>query len=349
MPTVLDNRMTISRIDSKDMLGAVERLPESMLTQIESGSQRLGRAGTKTFRNIVLMGMGGSASAADVTLDWLSNKISIPAVVHRDPTLPRFVGSNTLLVALSYSGDTRETLVAFRQAKRRDASIICLGTGGKLRELSEESSVPFLEVQPAPAPRAALGQMVVACADALHAGGIIQGQEPEINLVVRELRRLNRRVKVTTPEAENPAKRLASSFKNSIPVIFAFRRMAAVARRFKNQLAENSKMVAIYSLLPEAAHNEIEAWHNQRVKLAPIFIRDALETRLEKSMFQSFHSTMAKASGIASQQVRLNSRSRLGALLLPILYLDYVSVYLALLKGVDPTDTPRIRQYKARQ
>lgn len=347
MPTNLDDCKRVSQIDSKDMLGAVERLPEFVLSQMESRGYRLGKRGSKPFRNIVLVGMGGSASAADVTLGWLSDNFSVPAIVHRDPTIPRFVGSNTLVVALSYSGDTRETLVAFRAARRRAAGIVCIGTGGKLRDLSEESSVPFIEVQSAPAPRAALGQMIVACAEALHACGVIRDQKHEIELTVRELRRLNGRIKGSTLEAENPAKRFASSLLNRFPVIFAFGRMAAVARRFKNQLAENSKMIAKYSLLPEAAHNEIEEWQNQRLLLTPIFIRDSLETSLEESMVQSFRSTIAKASCIPSQQVRLSSNTRLGAILLPILYLDYVSVYLALLKGIDPTDTPWIRHYKA--
>ena len=347
MPTILDDEAAISRIDSKGMLGAVERLPDVIMTQMESSGSILGNARRKLFRNIVLMGMGGSASAADVTLDWLSNKISVPAFVHRDPQIPKFVGSNSLFVALSYSGDTRETLMAFREARRQAAHTVAIGTGGKLRELCEESSVPFLKVQAAPAPRAALGQMIVACADTLRAYGVIQDPGSEIDSTVRELRRLNRRVKGSTLQEENPAKKLALSLRNSVPVIFAFRRMAAVARRFKNQLAENSKMVGKYSLLPEAAHNEIEAWHNQQARLAPILIRDRVETNLENSMFQSFRSTIARANGVTPQQVRLNSHTRLGGLLSPILYLDYVSVYLALLKRIDPTDTPWIGRYKA--
>lgn len=348
MPTILDDEEVISRIDSKDMLGAVERLPDLIVTQMGSSGSVLGNARRKLFRNIVLMGMGGSASAADVTLDWLSDKISVPAFVHRDPKIPKFVGSNSLFVALSYSGDTRETLIAFREAKKRAAHTVCIGTGGKLHKLSEESSAPFLKVQAAPAPRAALGQMIVACADALRAYGVIQDHGSEIHSAIRDLRQLNRRVKGSTLQEENPAKKLASSLRNSVPVVFAFRRMAAVARRFKNQLAENSKMVGKYSLLPEAAHNEIEAWHNQHVPLVPIFIRDRVETNLENSIFQSFRSTIARANGVTPQQVRLNSHTRLGGLLSPILYLDYVSVYLALLKGVDPTVTPWIGRYKAR-
>src|SRR5690348_13700020 len=162
MSTVLDNQKATSDLDPKDMLGAVEHFPDFMNTQLKvppptrRGSQR------SALRNIVLMGMGGSASAGDLVLDWLNDKIPVPAIVHRDPMLPRFVGSDTLFVALSYSGETSETLAAFREARKRSANLVAIGTGGKLKRLCEELDVSFVTVQPAPAPRAALGQMIVA-------------------------------------------------------------------------------------------------------------------------------------------------------------------------------------------
>ncbi len=346
MPSVLDVQKVISRHDAKDMLGAVEKFPEFMTHQLRRRPSTGANTRRSDFRNIVFMGMGGSASAGDLVLDWLEDKISVPAIVHRDPVLPRFVGPNTLFVTLSYSGDTRETLAAFREARKRGSNLVAIGTGGKLQKLSAKLGVPFLEVQPAPAPRAALGQMVVATIIALHSCGIIHDPRSEVDLAIRELGRLSNRIQRQVPFAENPAKRLASSLKGRLPMIYTFRRMASVARRFKNQLAENSKMIAKYGLLPEAGHNEVEAWSNQRLPLAPIFIRDYSESEFERTTLQSFRSTIAKASRIAATQVRLKARTRLGELLVPVLYLDFVSVYLAFLKGVDPTDTPWIRFFR---
>ena len=346
MPTVLDNQKAISVRDTKDMLGAVERFPEFMSSQLLVGPPTGKSPQRSVFRNIVFMGMGGSASAGDLALDWVENKISVPAIVHRDPTLPRFVGSNTLFVTLSYSGETLETLAAFREARKRGSTLVAIGTGGKLQNLSEGLGIPFLAVQPALAPRAALGQMVVASAMALHSCGIIQDPSSEIELATKELGRLKNRLQRQVPFSENPAKRLAELLKGHLPAIYAFRRMASVARRFKNQLAENSKMVAKYALLPEAGHNEVEAWSNRRFPLIPIFIRDYSESKFERIMLESFRSTITKASRITPAQVRLKARTRLGGLLLPVLYLDFVSVYLAFLKGLDPTDTPWIRLYR---
>ena len=346
MPSVLDVQRVISRYDAKDMLGAVEKFPEFMSNQLHVRTSTGKNPRRSDFRNIVFMGMGGSASAGDLVLDWLQDRISVPAIVHRDPILPRFVGPNTLFLTLSYSGDTRESLAGFRAARKRGSNLIAIGTGGNLQKLSAELDVPFLEVQPAPAPRAALGQMVVATIMALHSCGIIHDPRTEVDLATRELGRLSNRIQRQVPFSENPAKRLASSLKGRLPMIYTFRRMASVARRFKNQLAENSKMVAKYGLLPEAGHNEVEAWSNQRLPLAPIFIRDYSESEFERTTLQSFRSTIAKASRVAATQVRLKARTRLGELLLPVLYLDFVSVYLAFLKEVDPTDTPWIRFFR---
>jgi glucose/mannose-6-phosphate isomerase len=346
MPTVLDNQKAISLHDPRDMLGAVESFPEFMNSQLQVSPPTRRSSSGSVFRSIVFMGMGGSASAGDLVLDWLSNKVPVPAIVHRDPTLPRFVGSNSLFVALSYSGETSETLAAFREARKRGANLVAIGTGGKLQKLCEELEVSFVGVQPAPAPRAALGQMVVAIASVLHSRGIIQDPENEIKLAIRELGRMRNKIQRQVPLSQNPAKRLAESLKGHLPVIFSFRRMASVARRFKNQLAENSKMFAKYSLLPEAGHNEVEAWSNQRFPLSPIFIRDNSESEFERIMLESFRSTITKASRVTPTQVRLKAGTRLGGLLSPVLYLDFVSVYLASLKGLDPNETPWIRLYR---
>ncbi|HEV2118663.1 MAG TPA: bifunctional phosphoglucose/phosphomannose isomerase [Candidatus Bathyarchaeia archaeon] len=346
MPTVLDSEKEISRLDPKEMLGAVERFPEFISTQLQVWPLIRKITRHPVFRNIVLMGMGGSASAGDLVLDWLEDKISVPAIVLRDPALPRFVGSDTLFVALSYSGETRETLAAFREARKRGSTLMTIGTGGKLQELSEELGVPFLGVRPAPAPRAALGQMVVASALALNSCGIIQDPKSEIELAARELGRLRNRIQRQVPLTKNPAKRLAASLEGRLPAIYAFRRMGSVARRFKNQLAENSKMVAKCALLPEAGHNEVEAWFNQRFPLAPVFIRDHSESDFERAVFESFRSAITRAARVTPAQLRLKAGTRLAGLLLPVLYSDFVSVYLALLRGLDPADTPWIRVYR---
>lgn len=349
MRNLLDNRRAISRFDSEGMLDAVGQFPDYMSDQLSAVLTTVKRTSRSKFRNMIFIGMGGSASAADVVLDWSTSKLTVPAIVHRDPVLPKFVNSDTLSIVLSYSGDTRESLVAFREASRRGSRVISIGTGGRLQTLSRELGVPFLTVKRALAPRAALGQMVVASALALHRLEMVSDPKTEIEVTIRQLRQLNNTIRPRVPFSRNLAKQLARSLNSRFPIIFAFRTMGSVARRFKNQLAENSKIIAKCSLLPEAGHNEIEALSDQGFPLVPVFIRDPLGSKPERNLLESFLSTVKLASGIIPEQVRLDADTRLGALLKPILLLDYVSVYLAFLRGIDPTDTPWIRLYKQRQ
>src|SRR2546425_616716 len=128
------------------IVAPVERFPEFMSSQLLVGPPTGKSPQRSVFRNIVFMGMGGSASAGDLALDWVENKISVPAIVHRDPTLPRFVGSNTLFVTLSYSGETLETLAAFPAARKRCSTPVGIGTGGKLQKFSEGLSITLRTV-----------------------------------------------------------------------------------------------------------------------------------------------------------------------------------------------------------
>jgi glucose/mannose-6-phosphate isomerase len=123
--------------------------------------------------------------------------------------------------------------------------------------------------------------------------------------------------------------------------------MSSVARRFKNQLAENSKLLAKYDLLPEGGHNEVEAWH-EGDNLLPVIIRDAQETAVERSILRAFRTTISSASRCHPLEVSVAARGNLSKLLSPILLLDYVSVYLAMLRRIDPTPNTLINEYKKR-
>ena len=346
MPVDLDDLKLLSKIDRSNMIGAIDRFPDVFLRSRDE----VGVSLTKTkssFQSLVLMGMGGSASAADVVLDWLKRSLSIPSVVHREPGLPGFVSSRTLFIALSYSGETAETLAAFREAKSRGSTLVGIGHGGSLASLCHRFNAPFVEVEASLAPRAALGQLIVAAAIALENAKLIRSTTRETSKAAQELVRLRRRCRIENPLKDNPAKNLAVKMLGRLPVVYSLQRMSSVARRFKNQLAENSKLLAKYDLLPEAGHNEVEGWH-EKDNMLPMIIRDAEETAFERSIVRAFRSTISSASRSHPLDVHVASRGSLSRLLSPILLLDYVSVYLAMLRRIDPTPTNLINEYKRR-
>jgi glucose/mannose-6-phosphate isomerase len=346
MPVDLDDVKQLSMIDQSNMMAAVDRFPDIFLGPRNEPQVSLKEV-RSSFKSVVLMGMGGSASAADVVLDWLRAALPIPALVHREPGLPSFVNSRTLFIALSYSGETSETLAAFREAKKRRSSLVGIGHGGSLASFCSDFKAPYIQVEASLAPRAALGQLIVAAAVALEKADLIRSTSREMSKAARELVRIRRRCRIETPLEDNPAKGLALRLLGHFPVLYALQRMSSVARRFKNQLAENSKLLAKYDLLPEGGHNEVEAWH-EGDNLLPVIIRDAQETADERSILRAFRTTISSASRCHPLEVSVAARGNLSKLLSPILLLDYVSVYLAMLRRIDPTPNTLINEYKKR-
>jgi glucose/mannose-6-phosphate isomerase len=342
----LDDLNLLSSLDRSDMIGAIDRFPDAFIRSHYTREDSL-RKRRSSFRSLVLMGMGGSASAADVLLDWLRPVLPLPAFVHREPGLPAFVNSRTLFVALSYSGETSETLAGFREAERRGSTLVGIGHGGSLASLCLRAKAPFIQIEASLAPRVALGQLIAASATALERADLVHSTRREMSEAGRDLVRLRGRCSVETSLADNSAKSLAQKLLGRLPVLYSLQRMSSVARRFKNQLAENSKVLAKYDLLPEAGHNEVEAWH-ERDNGLPVIIRDPKETVFERSIVRAFSATISSASRSHPLIVRVAGKGRLSRLLSPIFFLDYVSVYLALLRRIDPTPTILINEYKKR-
>ena len=344
LPVNLDNQALLSRRDPSNMLGAIDQFPDHFLNPPDVKEIRLRRR--FGVRNLVLMGMGGSASSGDVVVDWLSDELTVPAVVHRDPRLPRFLDSRTVFVAISYSGNTLETLDAFRAAKKRGCRLCGIGNGGELSELCDQFGAPFVRVKSAIAPRAALGQLVAATASVLAGLGLVRTVSREMIKAGTDLAVVRKRCQKETPISRNPAKLLASKMLGHLVVLYSLQRMSSVVRRFKNQLAENSKTIAKYDLLPESCHNEIEAWRGEARTVLPIVIRDSNESVFERAAIGAFTRTIRPPTASGVETVRLLDTNHLSRLLAPIFFLDYVSVYLAVLRGVDPTPNTQITKYK---
>jgi glucose/mannose-6-phosphate isomerase len=343
-PVDLDNLRLIPKIDRSNMLGAVDRFPDIFLRARDTRDFSP-KKGSSSIRNLVLMGMGGSASAADVVLDWLKPSLLIPTIVQREPGLPAFVNSRTLFIALSYSGETSETLAGFREAKNRGSSLVGIGHGGSLASLCHRVRAPFVQVDASLAPRAALGQLIAATGKVLESYDLVRSTRREMSDAGRDLVRLRGRCRIEASLESNPAKNLAKKLLSHLPVLYSLQRMSSVARRFKNQLAENSKILAKYDLLPEAGHNEVEAWHD-RDSMLPVIIRDMRETAFERSIVRAFRATIGAADRSHPLDVRVAGNGGLSRLLSPIFLLDYASVYLALLRRIDPTPTVLISEYK---
>jgi len=341
---VLDDPRVISRLDPSGMLRAVDSSPELLLNPLSVKNQRRITI-DREIDQIIFGGMGGSAIAADVVIDWLIDRLKIPSFAVRDARLPGFAMKTTLVVALSYSGDTTETLGLYKAAKSRGCQTFAISTGGRLTELCRRDESPFLNIRPSVSPRAALYQMISACSIILEEMDLVSRLSTAMGEVAKDLAGLRALYSSTNESSVNKAKQLAYSVKDRLPAVYALQRMACVARRFKNQLNENSKVAAKFDLLPESGHNEVEAWH-EASNVIPVLIRDPGESGFERKVMDGFERTITKAARTKALEVSVRSRSSLGKLLCPIFFLDYVSIYLAFLRGLDPTPTVLIKEFR---
>ncbi|MEE8637566.1 MAG: SIS domain-containing protein, partial [Candidatus Margulisiibacteriota bacterium] len=212
----LDSLEKIKEVDISGMLSVVAETPEMLLKAQELLPNTALRK-VKKIRQVVVAGMGGSAIAGDIAAGLFSGKIDLPLYVMRGYRLPAFVGKETLFFALSYSGNTEETLSAVKEAERCGAKIICIASGGKLKEIAEKNNHPAYLIPSGYESRAALPYLLMPILKSLEEAGIISGFREELNKSVELLRKLRGEYGEGRPLRGNPVKQLAKKLLGKIP------------------------------------------------------------------------------------------------------------------------------------
>jgi glucose/mannose-6-phosphate isomerase len=293
--------------------------------------------------------MGGSAIAADLLADAYFPRLKVPFKVCRNYRLPEFVGPDTLLIVISYSGNTEETLAALKEGEKRGARIWALSSGGKLREEAVKKHYPFFLIPGGYQPRAALPLLLGTLQSALSRAGILADAENDLPPAAALLQELRRENCWETPLRSNPAKQLAKKLLGRIPVIIGTSDLtSAVALRFKCQLNENSKQAALPAILPEMNHNEIvnlAALPRSGNPFALVVLRDEKESERMKKRVEITKSILSKTLG-GVNELPARGKNPLARLLSLVMFTDFVSVYLALEAGIDPTPVEAIERLK---
>ncbi len=343
-------REPFARIDRENMLDLLRGFPG----QCEDARRRGGGfrlpAGYRKVKKVLFTGLGGSAIGADLVKTYLAGTAAFPIIVNRDYRLPALVDGETLVVVSSYSGNTEETLSAYDCARRSKAKIVVVTSGGELRRRSARDRNPCLVIPAGYPPRCALGYSFFSGLLILEKLGLIPSQAAAAADAIRTLKII--RDRVAGPEVGRPgnaARKLARRLADSLPVIYAAEsNFAAVATRWRSQLAENSKTLASSHLFPELDHNEIVGWEFPRRLLkrcVVIILRDRGDHgRVRKRM----DITAAVIRREAKAVLEVWSRGRtLLARMFSLIYLgDFVSFYLAVINRRDPTPVERIAYLK---
>ncbi|MFQ5837195.1 MAG: bifunctional phosphoglucose/phosphomannose isomerase [Thermoplasmata archaeon] len=338
---MLDDPRRIAQVDSKGMIGILSSLPE----QLEEGLGLCSNLRIEPPRHgrIVVAGMGGSAIAGDITAAVAHQTTEQEVLVVRGYGLPPFVGPEDLLIFISYSGDTQETLSMYGEGLRRDCRCLTVSSGGELREIASSRGDPHVRVPRGLPPRGALGYLLAAPLTVLSttSPSLREGMTKAID----HLSRVREGWTPAAPTAENRAKQLALALQDKTPIVYAPSSLQCVARRWQTQLNENAKVVAWNSALPEASHNEIVGWVEdpQASRFMPIVLIGPKDGSEEVHIDEVVR---LLRENVEVQTVRSSERGILSHLLEFILLGDFVSVYLAVLRGVDPLPVTPIDRLK---
>jgi glucose/mannose-6-phosphate isomerase len=302
----------------------------------------LGTLKNKKFNSIIVTGLGGSAISADLMSNFLGSELTIPFIVNRNYHLPSFADNNTLLIVSSYSGNTEETISVFNEGIIKKCGIICITTGGKIGKMALDNNIPAVKVIQGYQPRYSLGLSFFSLLKILHELNIISSQESVVTKIIS----LWKEKGIQFSNEPNRAIDIARELIGFIPVIYSAADVtSAVGYRLKCQFNENSKLHAFQNVLPELNHNEIIGWESFQDK--------QFNAKLILIMDKTYHPQIKKrfditASLISCEKIYLESyeedfKSRLMDL---IYFGDWISYYLALFRGYDPTEIENINILK---
>ncbi len=340
--------LTRDRIEAVDTEGMLDDVLAQVL-QLGDALWRVQSAGLPKRDlpgGLAVCGMGGSAIGGDLALAIIGDRATRPLRTVRDYAIEPWAGENTLVLCSSYSGDTEETLACFEAAGIVGAPRAVVTTGGKLAEAARAEDVPVIGVPAGMKPRAAVLFPTVAALECAALCGAAPQLHTELDAAAALLERLVERWGPEAPE-DSLAKRLALDLQGTLPVITGSGLTAPLARRWKTQLNENPELPAFWSDLPEADHNEICGWQRGAgmAPFAAVFLTDSdLHPRLRERIRLTCRE-VERAGGKAIV-IESEGETRLERVLSLLLLGDLVSVYLAVLDGVNPTPMEAIDRLK---
>lgn len=337
----LDNLNVIQQRDTHDALGvAAGEWAQLRWKPAVDGEWHGGE-----IQKLVVTGMGGSALAAGMAKDWLD--LHIPFEVVKAYNVPKYVDEHTLVIASSYSGNTEETLSALADARAKGAKVAVIASGGKLIEIAEQDGLVRVKLESGVQPRMAVNSNLVALITLLEKVGIVNNVVPELTAAADAMEDTVASWAANSPESENIAKQLAQELAGKTPVSFASNLMRSVAYKWKISFNENSKNVSFWNELPEFNHNEFMGWTSHPVQ-KPFGVIDLRSSHDHPQVKKRFEVSDRLLSGKRPKAIviELQGDSILEQMLWGFILADFVSIYLAILNGIDPTPVDLIEKLK---
>ena len=349
---ILDNLTEISKLDTKDMFQMVydwaELVEELIQQQLEIPAQAIvdqyAISYDEPVTQILICGMGGSAVSGDYLQTYLNQVLSLPIIINRNYTIPKFVNDKTLIILLSYSGNTEETISCMIAAIKKSAKIVGIGSGGKLQSFCQKYNLPFFPIPSGYQPRAAFSLLFFPLLKILSAMNLTPLDKSAIEETLSLFRQMREEFHPQNETSKNQAKQIAHKLYDRIPVIWS--PFGCVANRMKCQLNENSKILAMAEELPEFNHNHIVGWESL-IKENPFIIivfRFKTEHPNVKLRFEITKEIVQEKVEVV--EIFARGKDPLSQLFSATYFGDYISMYLAILNNQDPSTVDSINYLK---
>jgi glucose/mannose-6-phosphate isomerase len=346
----LDDPEVYRRLDTADMRGRIRELPQQCLRAWQQAQALQLPADYSRVDKVVILGMGGSAIGGDLLSSLVAEESKASISVHRGYDLPSFVDSSTLVIASSYSGMTEETLSSFKQAVSGQARKIVISTGGELKKLAEQNSIPVFTIDYVAQPRAALAHSFLPLLGLCQNLGLVGDKSQDVQEMVQVLENMQISVDDACPTNRNPAKQMAARLHDSLAVIYGAGILSPVAQRWKTQINENGKAWAFHEAFPELNHNAVVGYEFPDDLKERIFVILLRCQHLHPRILLRYEVTaeVLSQAAINYEVIDASGESPLSQMMSLILCGDWVSYYLALLHKTDPSPVKVIDYIKKR-
>jgi glucose/mannose-6-phosphate isomerase len=342
---MLDDENVLRQRDPENALGvAAAQFEQAQLPMEVANPEHDARDITR----VVVAGMGGSALAALLIKSALSDELMVPFEVVREYDLPEYVDFNTLVIASSHSGNTEETLNALGQAQEKNAQIAVVTSGGKLLEKAKAESMSYVQLPAGLQPRMGMIHNLRALTALLAHFGVIGFER--FAQIAEQAAWLAEETKNWTPDVtvdKNYAKQLALLAVGKTPVFYGGPLMAPVAYKWKISWNENAKNVAFWNEYPEFNHNEFVGWASHPVE-KPFVVFDLVSNFENPRVLRRFEISDRLLSGMRPKAttITLKGDRLIAQYLWGCILADFVSIYVAILNGVDPTPVALVEKLK---
>jgi glucose/mannose-6-phosphate isomerase len=319
----------------------VEEFANQLKRALEIG--QTAKIGKNKFpiRNVLITGLGGSGIGGTIISNILKDDLQVPVLINKEYQIPAYVNENTLVIVSSYSGNTEETMSAMLQAFKKNAQIVCITSGGLIKEYADTNDIDYVLIDGGSPPRAAFGQSFMQIFFILHYLGLLENKfieytQSAINLLEQE----EESIKLI-------AKSYADRLSGKIPVIYADAKFEGVAIRFRQQINENAKMLCWHHVVPEMNHNELVGWRDKNDNIVVVFLRNQFDFERNQERMEFVKEVV---TNYVSDVIEIESKGNtdIERALYLIHLTDWVSCFLADLKGVDAIEIDVINKLKSK-